>query len=89
MVKSKSKSKSNSGRKLQQGGPAGSVDINYGWSTNNLLYTWQYKLDSTGSTEVRFQIHLINIRLPGAVAFCCVRIVMPISVPSQQKQQAC
>jgi hypothetical protein len=50
MVKGKSKSKS--GRKLQQGGPAGSVDVNYGWSTNNLLYTWQYKLDSTGSTEV-------------------------------------
>ncbi|KAF6266389.1 transcription factor Tfb4-domain-containing protein [Scenedesmus sp. NREL 46B-D3] len=39
-----------SGRKLQQ--PAGTIDINYGWSTNDLLYTWQYKLDRTGSTEV-------------------------------------
>jgi hypothetical protein len=47
----KSKGKASGGRKLQQG-PAGSVDINYGWSTNNLLYTWQYKLDRTGSTEV-------------------------------------
>jgi hypothetical protein len=49
MVKGKPKAKG--GRKLQQG-PAGSIDINYGWSTNNLLYTWQYKLDSTGSTQV-------------------------------------
>ncbi|WIA15470.1 hypothetical protein OEZ85_002110 [Tetradesmus obliquus] len=47
MVKGKSKSKS--GRKLMQ--PAGTIDVNYGWSTNNLLYTWQYKLDGTGSTQ--------------------------------------